>query len=965
MGTIAGIIHGAGVADLNNPVFIKKATEDIDAVLLPKIKGLDYLINTIKGQALEFFIVFSSVSSIIPVLGVGQGDYALANDYMNYCVEYYKKQLPMIAIMWPSWKEIGMGEVTSKAYLESGLISITNKQGIAMLDEVLGSKNEEITTVLPAIVEEDRFDIRQLMFKERMKEEDMKIAETVNNTVVASPSLKDTLSNILVDVFEKELRCNIDDLNKNFQSYGVDSIFIAELITRIEGRIKGIKLDALAFLEYPSISQLADYMLDEYANEIKQNLGGDSEVNNTVEESNNTTEENNNTIEEILVAIFKEELSLDTDTIDSNLSFQEFGVDSIFMVDIIKHIEKSIQGVKIDATDLIEFNTIGKLTEYISENITPVKTIESVKEVQKQDRIENVKEESKITSSKNKKIAVIGMACHFPGAQNISEYWNNLCNEVDSIEEIPIERWDWRDDYYRMNGELFRSTSNRGGFIKDIDKFDPEYFRVSDKQAIQMDPLQRQWLEVSVEALADAGYTKDDVWGKSVGVFVGARVGQFYHTLEEIDSETINGYGQNFISVHLSHFLNLKGPNMVIDAACASSLTAINLAINSINSGESEMAFAGGVEILEPTTYEVLSPSKIICPDGKCKTFSNNANGIAIGEGCGVILLKALDKAIADGDKIYGVIDGGALNNDGNTMGIKTPDPKAQEDLVLQAIKNSDIDGSTISYIEAHGTGTMIGDPIELKSLTKVLRRYSGKNNYCGIGSVKCNIGHLLCASAVASVIKVLLCITKKQLPASINCEPLTTRFKFEGSPLYVVKSLTNWQPQDGVLRAGVSAFGLGGSNAHIIISNDSVPESCKAELTPKGEKVQFNRKVLWNNNHAIKHPLNSSSSHNKHEETISKVDTLKSIQEWLKNTVSEELHISDIDLNKNLQIYGVDSIFIAEIIKRMDKELNIDTMDPIVFLEYSTLDSLAKYMVETYNTQLLAAFGDNIKRKN
>nr|WP_054739576.1 phosphopantetheine-binding protein [Cellulosilyticum ruminicola] len=393
MGTIAGIIHGAGVADLNNPVFIKKATEDIDAVLLPKIKGLDYLINTIKGQALEFFIVFSSVSSIIPVLGVGQGDYALANDYMNYCVEYYKKQLPMIAIMWPSWKEIGMGEVTSKAYLESGLISITNKQGIAMLDEVLGSKNEEITTVLPAIVEEDRFDIRQLMFKERMKEEDMKIAETVNNTVVASPSLKDTLSNILVDVFEKELRCNIDDLNKNFQSYGVDSIFIAELITRIEGRIKGIKLDALAFLEYPSISQLADYMLDEYANEIKQNLGGDSEVNNTVEESNNTTEENNNTIEEILVAIFKEELSLDTDTIDSNLSFQEFGVDSIFMVDIIKHIEKSIQGVKIDATDLIEFNTIGKLTEYISENITPVKTIESVKEVQKQDRIENVKEE--------------------------------------------------------------------------------------------------------------------------------------------------------------------------------------------------------------------------------------------------------------------------------------------------------------------------------------------------------------------------------------------------------------------------------------------------------------------------------------------------------------------------------------------------------------------------------------------
>ena len=284
---------------------------------------------------------------------------------------------------------------------------------------------------------------------------------------------------------------------------------------------------------------------------------------------------------------------------------------------------------------------------------------------------------------------------------------------------------------------------------------------------------------------------------------------------------------------------------MVIDTACSSSLTAIHLAVNSIQNGECDMALAGGVEILlDENVYLTLSSAGILSPDGKCKTFDSKANGIALGEGCGVLVLKSLRQAVQDKNKIYGIIDGSAINNDGTTMGITTPNPETQKQLIENAIINADINPRSISYIDVHGTGTLIGDPIELQSLTQLFAKYSKDLHFCGVGSVKTNIGHLLSASGIASVIKVLLSIHNRELPPTINCVSPNPRFQFETSPLYIVDKLQKWNGYNGVLRAGVSSFGLGGSNAHIIISNEGIPSEC---IVSEINKVDlFKKSYSW-----------------------------------------------------------------------------------------------------------------------
>ncbi|MCX7747898.1 MAG: polyketide synthase [Clostridia bacterium] len=450
-------------------------------------------------------------------------------------------------------------------------------------------------------------------------------------------------------------------------------------------------------------------------------------------------------------------------------------------------------------------------------------------------------------SYKREKIAVVGMACRFPDAEDIGEYWKNLREGRDCIREVPKSRWDW-EKYYEPNGyKEGKSISKWGAFLKGIEEFDPEYFKIPESLASQIDPLQRQWLEVSVEALTDAGYEKKDLWGKTVGVFAGTRTGGFSNKLQGTHKDRIIGTGQNFVTAHLAHICNFKGPNIVVDTACSSSLTAIHLAVRSIQNGESEIALAGGVEILlDENVFIGLSAAKILSPQGRCKTFDARANGIGVGEGCGVVVLKPLRKAIEDKDKIYGVIDGSAVNNDGNTMGVTTPNPEAQVELIEAAIRDGGINPETISYVETHGTGTLIGDPIELKALTRVFKTVPSKKQFCGVGSVKSNIGHLLSAAGAASIIKVLLSMIHRELPPTLHCSTPNPRFNFDDSPFYLVQERKKWTHESQILRAGISSFGLGGNNAHIIVSNEGIPAANIATVEPRGERVIFKRKRYW-----------------------------------------------------------------------------------------------------------------------
>lgn len=536
-----------------------------------------------------------------------------------------------------------------------------------------------------------------------------------------------------------------------------------------------------------------------------------------------------------LIGLFSKELKIDPVNFELDTSFQDYGVDSIFIAQVVKQIDRELENVAIDPSTFIEHPTIRRLANYLTQTHSEALTV-----------LLSAPSEKRQAPTQRDKIAVVGMACHFPDANSISEYWENLKSARDSIREVPKSRWDW-NEYYDPHGQDGKSLSKWGAFLTGIEDFDPAYFSIPESLAPQIDPLQRQWLEVSAEALADAGYGKKDLWGKQVGVFAGARTGNFFSKLKTIGKNVLVGTGQNFITAHLAHIYNFKGPNMVIDTACSSSLTAVHLAAQSIQNNESEIALAGGVEILlDESLFLSLSIASILSPDGRCKTFDADADGIGLGEGCGVLVLKPLAKAIQDQDKIYGVIDASVINNDGSTMGVTTPNPDAQRELIEKALAAANINPETITYIEAHGTGTMIGDPIELKGITSIFGEHTTRKQFCGVGSVKSNIGHLLSAAGAASIIKVLLAISQRQLPPTLHCRTPNPRFNFEKSPLYPVSNLQEWKNETGVLRAGISSFGLGGNNAHIIVSNEGVPATQHASLEPKGERVTFNRKRYW-----------------------------------------------------------------------------------------------------------------------
>ncbi|APH35406.1 polyketide synthase [Bacillus subtilis] len=733
---ISGVIHCAGLHSGGNPAFIHKRMSEFRTVYGPKVTGLQNLERIFNNRPLDFFILFSSIAAQSPKLSKGMTDYASANAYMDYFAAYHfqKGRTYFTSINWPSWKEVGMGTVTSPLYDELGLDSLSTREGLAILYHALERKSANI---IPIVKKGTVFHADSLL--------------NINKTGGAS-----------VPVRRQETPDTFD---------------------RSEGLV----------------SELS--------------------------------------------AVFAEELSMPLEKLNPNTDFQEYGVDSILLVSIIHRIEAMIQK-KIDPTVLLEHNTIHGLAEYIGKTAPPLK-----KQIEQTDSQSSNQQDMQSVTSRNTelqtassaKIAVIGIGCKFPGAADKEEFWDNLRKGKNHIKEVPDSRWNIEENYSPVQ-QKGKSISKWGGFINGIGSFDPEYFRMEEEKAIQTDPLIRHFLETSVQTVRDAGYEETELSGKKVGVFVGSRMGGYGHKLPKESSSHIVGLSQNFIASHVSHFFNFHGPSMVSDTACSSSLVSIHLACQSIKNGDSEMALAGGADLLlDEIPYLMLTEGGALSPDGQCFTFDERANGFVPGEGFGAVLLKPLEKAKADGDRIYGIIEASAINNDGATMGITTPNPKLQEQVIQDAFEKADITPGSVSYVETHGTGTMIGDPIELQALTKVFRRDTNKTQFCGVGSVKTNIGHLLSAAGAASFIKVILSIWHKEIPPTLNCETPNPRFEFEKSPFYPNTELRSWK--DGKRRAGISAFGFGGTNAHLLVSGlDDSYHSVRTPLPP----AEFVRKEYW-----------------------------------------------------------------------------------------------------------------------
>ncbi|HYM61875.1 MAG TPA: beta-ketoacyl synthase N-terminal-like domain-containing protein [Thermoanaerobaculia bacterium] len=429
-------------------------------------------------------------------------------------------------------------------------------------------------------------------------------------------------------------------------------------------------------------------------------------------------------------------------------------------------------------------------------------------------------------------IAIIGMSCRFPGAADCGALWEILRDGRDVIAEIPSDRWDVERYYAPPPVVRGRMSTRWGGFIDGVDQFDAEFFGISAREAMFMDPQQRVLLEVAWHALEDAAIPAPTLSESNTGVFVGASSDDYSRLLCR-DQATMDAYSSTgtilaIVANRLSYFLNLRGPSIVVDTACSSSLVSVHLACRSLASRDCDLALAGGVNlILGPEATITLSQRGLMSPDGRCKAFDASANGYVRSEGCGVLVLKRLADATADGDRILAVIRGSAVNQDGATNGITSPSASAQQTLIRRALSDAGVEAPELSYIEAHGSGTPLGDIVEWRSLRAVLVPERAPADRCAIGSIKTNIGHAESAAGIAGLLKVVLSLQNETIPRNLHLQNLNPRIRAGGTPLFIPTDSQPW-PRNGTPRlAGISSFGIGGTNAHIILG-EAPPDNAR-----------------------------------------------------------------------------------------------------------------------------------------
>lgn len=430
---------------------------------------------------------------------------------------------------------------------------------------------------------------------------------------------------------------------------------------------------------------------------------------------------------------------------------------------------------------------------------------------------------SNLQSFNSEPIAVLGLGCRLPGgATNAEQFWAFLQNGGNGIVDIPPERWDVEAYYDADPDAPGKSYSRWGGFLKNIAEFDPEFFNISPREAQHMDPRQRLLLETAWEALESAALAPESLSGSRAGVFVGHMAGD-YHTLladkpELIDSYVSTGVLDSLLANRLSYTLNLQGPSLSVDTACSSALTALYLACQSLRQDECNLALVAGVNlILSPNMQIMGAKAGILSPVGRCNTFSNDADGFARSEGCGVLVLKRLADALLDKDPIMAVVRGVAVNQDGRTNGIAAPNGYSQQRVIRQALDNALLDAGSVTFIETHGTGTLVGDPIEVEALTAVYGANSPLGD-CYLGAVKTNIGHLEGAAGIAGLIKMVLCLHKGGIPPNINFKQINPHLQLADTRFVLPLKGKPWLVENGLRYGAVSSFGIGGANGHVIL---------------------------------------------------------------------------------------------------------------------------------------------------
>ncbi|MCL2719395.1 MAG: SDR family NAD(P)-dependent oxidoreductase, partial [Lachnospiraceae bacterium] len=624
----------------------------------------------------------------------------------------------------------------------------------------------------------------------------------------------------------------------------------------------------------------------------------------------------------------------------NKLSFHDMGIDSLMSVEFRNLLNERF-GHNFSVSVLFSYPDMASLQKYITAEILPAVNIKDADAGQYM----NI-EENKL---KNEPIAIVGIGCKFPGGiESAEDFYRVLAEGVEAVGDIPEERWNFSQYDDKFKEKIY---CKRGAFITDVYDFDPLFFNISPLEAEYMDPQQRIFLEVCWKALEDAGYTQEMIQNHPCGVYAGVVSNDYFGYLDKVkhkvEAYEVTGNYNSMLSARISYFLNLKGPAITVDTACSSSAAGIHLACKAIQNGDCEVALAGGVTLfLTPRPYRLMCEANMLSASGATYAFDNRADGFIPGEGCGVVVLKPLSKALKDGNQIYGLIRDTGINQDGKSNGITAPSSLAQQELEIALFEKSGLNPEQITYIEAHGTGTKLGDPIEIEALVNAYGKFTDQKNFCAIGSLKPAIGHLQAAAGVASLIKVMLSLKNKVLFPTIHFENLNTHIKMEDTPFFIQSKLEPWKTgQKEARRAAINSFGFSGTNVCIIAEEYIPADYLKAETNRENDSRPYIIPLSAANQAALHTYISNLYQYLKIRKRENK--SRKGIAKAVRFVISDIYHIEacDVDLNLDWDAYRNDSVKILRFLETINEKYNMD-LHLSLLLSLSDCNQLCDYIL-------------------
>lgn len=641
------------------------------------------------------------------------------------------------------------------------------------------------------------------------------------DTLADTPALLAELGVMLA----QELFLQAEEIEEDtpFINLGLDSITGVTWVRKINARY-GINIEATQVYSHPTLRALGERVASEMAaagQPVPAAVAAPGAVVASAPSAQAVTEH--------LKVLLAQELHLNPAEIAQDTPFIDLGLDSITGVTWVRKINAHY-GTNIEATKVYSHPTLRELAALVpAVEKTPDLPVATAPGLRKKltswrvaGRVAQASAARATAGGSSEPIAVIGMAGQFAQAPDLEAFWGNLAAGKNCISEVDEQRWPWAQFYQPGAASPGKTNSKWLGALADYDCFDPLFFNISPTEAQCMDPQQRLFLQACWHSIENAGYTTRALSASQCAVFVGCGTSDYLQASPEQHSALgFTGAATSILAARIAYFLNLRGPSIAIETACSSSLVAIASACDSLILGNCDLALAGGVYVMAGPAMHVMSAQAgMLSPEGRCYTFDQRADGFVPGEGVGVVMLKRLADAERDGDPIHAVIEGWGVNQDGKTNGITAPNEGAQTQLLQTVYQKFAIDPAQIQLIEAHGTGTKLGDPIEVAGLKKAFAAFTERENFCALGAVKSNIGHCLTAAGVAGFLKLALALRHRALPPTINFATCNEHIQLAGSPFYVNRSLQPWNVAAGERRrAAVSAFGFSGTNAHIVMA--------------------------------------------------------------------------------------------------------------------------------------------------